>query len=214
MGMRKAVLVLLAVLLIAIAGGFVAWRLARRAVRETVQDLTVPKEKTVDLGALVTQVREMSRLETAAMRVMHISTTTQSYKMVPDALGGDQLTFLAAGDVIAGLDLSMLQPKDVWRQPDGTIVMRLPPPQILITRVDNRESRVMSRKTGMLRRSDVNLESRARQYAEQSIRNEAMRKGILLLASQNAEKRLADFLHTMGIQKVRFERSAFATPTV
>ena len=40
-----------------------------------------------------------------------------------------------------------------------------------------------------------------------------MRKGILLMASQNAEKKLADFLHTLGIQNVRFERSAFARPT-
>jgi hypothetical protein len=213
MGMRKAAVVLLGVLLIAVVGGYVAWRLTKRVVRESVQNLTVPQEKTIDLGALVTQVRELSRLETASMRVMHVSTITQSYKMVPDALAGDQLTFLAAGDVIAGIDLSRLQPKDVWRQGDGTIVMRLPPPQILITRVDNRESRVINRKTGVLRRSDVNLESRVRQHAEQSIRNEAMRKGILLMASQNAEKRLADFLHALGFQKVRFERSVFATPT-
>ena len=33
------------------------------------------------------------------------------------------------------------------------------------------------------------------------------------MASQNAEKKLADFMHTVGIQKVRFERSAFARPT-
>jgi hypothetical protein len=211
--MRKAVWVLLAVLVIAAVGGVVVWQTARRVVRETVQDVTVPQEKAIDLGALVTQVRELSRLETASMRVMHVSTITQSYKLVPDSLAGDKLTFLAAGDVIAGVDLSLLQPKDVWRTDDGTIVMRLPAPQVLITRVDNRESRVINRKTGVLRRSDVNLESRARQFAEQSIRNEAMRKGILLMAAQNAEKRLADFLHTLGFQKVRFERSAFATPT-
>jgi hypothetical protein len=211
---RRSLLVLIVVLVLLVAGGgWVAWRLTRRAVEMTVAEVTKPVEKTVDLGALVTHVRELSRLETASMRVMHVSTITQTYKLIPDAVGGDELTFLAAGDVVAGVDLSSIQPKDVWREPDGTIVMRLPPSSIFMTRVDNRESRVMSRKTGLLRRADVNLESRARQYAEQGIRNEAVKKGILLMASQNAEKKLADFLHTVGIEKVRFEKSAFARPT-
>lgn len=211
--MRRFLLVLLGLLILAVAGGFLAWRMGRRVVDESVKNLLVPREQTVDLGALVTQVRELHRIETASMRVMHVSTVTQSYKMVPNALSGDQLTFLAAGDVIAGLDLSQLQQTDVWREGDGTVVLRLPPSQILVTRVDNRESRVISRKTGVLRRSDVNLESRARQHAEQSIRNESVRQGILLMASQNAEKKLADFLHTLGFQRVRFDRSAFARPT-
>ncbi|HEU4520943.1 MAG TPA: DUF4230 domain-containing protein [Thermoanaerobaculia bacterium] len=199
--------------LLAAGGTWLTVRLARKAVQTTVEQVTKPEEKTIDLGALVTQVRELSRLETASMRVMHVSTISQTYKLIPDAVAGDELTFLAAGDVVAGVDLSQIQQKDVWREPDGTIVMRLPPSAIFMTRVDNRESRVMSRKTGLLRRADVNLESRVRQHAEQSIRNEAVKKGILLMASQNAEKKLADFLHTVGFEKVRFERSAFARPT-
>jgi len=209
---RRTVIVFIALFVLLGVGGYVVWRLARRAANEVVVDLTKPREAQVDLGALVTQVRELSRLETAAMRVMHVSTITQTYKMVPDALGGDELTFLATGDVIAGIDLALLQPRDVWREPDGTIVLRLPPSQILVSRVDNKESRVMSRKTGMLRRADMNLESRARQHAEQAIRNEAVRKGILQMASQNGEKKLADFLHTLGAQKVRFSNSSFAKP--
>jgi hypothetical protein len=200
------------VILITVGGVFLAWKLTKRAVRSTVEGLTTPKEETIDLGALVTQVRELNRLETASMRVMHVSTTTQTYKMVPDALGGDELTFLATGDVIAGIDLSQLKPSDVWREPDGAIVMRLPPSQILVTRVDNRESRVVSRKTGVLRRADVDLESRVRQTAEQGIRNEAVRKGILAMASANAETKLAQFLTTVGAKKIRFVNSAVPAP--
>ena len=129
---------------------------------------------------------------------------TQTYKLVPDALGGDEITFLAAGDVIAGIDLSKLQQKDVWRSPDGTINLRLPPPQVLISRVDNNESRVVMRKTGMLRRADVDLETRARQHAEANIRAEAVKKGILQIAQQSGEKKMGEFLHTLGFQRVRF----------
>ena len=87
-----------------------------------------------------------------------------------------KLTLLATGDVIAGLDLSQMKPADAWREGDGTLVLRLPPPQILVTRLDNSQSRVLTRNTGILRRADINLESRAREHAETGIRNEAIRR--------------------------------------
>ena len=184
------------------AAGWLIWRDVRR-----VASIGTAHEQIVDLDALVTKVRDLNRLETAAMHVVHISTINQTYEMIPNALAGDELTFFAAGDVIAGVDLSQLKHEDVQHQPDGTIALRLPPPQILVTRLDNRESRVLSRKTGMLRRADVNLETRARQNAESGIRNEALHKGILPLAAQNAETKLAAILHTLGVQKVRFEQT-------
>jgi hypothetical protein len=200
------------VMLITIGGAFIAWRVAKRAMSSAITSVTTPKEEVVDLGAIVTQVRELNRLETASMRVMHVSTTTQTYKMVPNALGGDELTFLATGDVIAGIDLSLLTPNDVWREGDGTIVLRLPPPQILVSRIDNNESKVISRKTGVLRRADIDLESRVRQTAEQGIRNEALKQGVLKLAADNAETKLAQFLTTVGARKIRFVRSDALPP--
>jgi Protein of unknown function (DUF4230) len=178
-----------------------AWRAAERSVANA--PLT-RHEETVDLATVVNQVRDLNRLETAAMHVVNVGTITQTYRMVPDALGGDEMTFLATGDVIAGIDLSRVGQRDAWREPDGAITLRLPPPQVLVTRLDNRESRVLSRKTGVLRRPDVDLESRMRQHAEIAIRQEAMKKGILPLASQNAETKLAGFLHALGFAKVRF----------
>ena len=195
------------VIVITIAGVYLAWWMTRHALESVVTHAITRKEETIDLSALVTQVRSLSRLETASMHVMHIGTITQGYDLVPDAIAGDQMTFLAAGDVIAGVDLSLVGSSDIYRQPDGTLVLRMPPAQILVTRVDNRESRVISRKTGLLRRADINLESRARQHAEQEIRNEAFRKGILNMASENAQAKLAEFLHTLGFEKVKFVKA-------
>jgi len=175
--------------------------------RHPLRSLTTPHEEEVDLGAIVTQVRELSRLETAAMHVVQVSTITQSYQFVPNSMAGDELTLFASGDVIAGIDLGAIKDGDVHRDPDGTIVMHLPPPQILVSRIDNKETRVVSRKTGVFRRSDTNLESRAREHAEQAIRTEAVKKGILPMASQNAQTKVAAFLHTLGAKKVRFEVS-------
>lgn len=177
----------------------------RSAPAAIIEKATRKEEKTLDVTTVVTRVNELSRLETAAMRIVNVSSTTQSYGVVPQMLAGDELTFLAVGDVIAGLDLSMITPKRVSILPDGTLVMELPPPQILVTRVDNRESRVMSRKTGVLRRGDVHLESRVRARAEAAIRNEALKRGILQQAKTSGEAKLAEFLRALGAKAVRFE---------
>ena len=187
--------------------------LFREIPRRIEQTLTTPKEEEVDLGAVVTRVRDLNRLETASMRVTHVSTITQSYKLVPNAMAGDELTLMATGDVIAGVDLSRLTQNDIRREVDGSVVMHLPAPEILVSRLDNRETRVITRRTGMFRRADDNLESRARQHAEIGIRQEAMRKGILPLAANNAEAKLASFVQAIGVKHIRFERGGAPATT-
>jgi len=211
---RRTVFVALGALLIAAVVAFTTAVFVWRAAKQTVVEAALtPEEKEIDVATLVTQVRELNRLETASMRVMHVGTITQTYKLVPNAIAGDEITFLATGDVIAGIDLSQLEQKDVWRSSDGTINLRLPPSQVLVTRVDNKESRVLTRKTGVLRRADVDLETRARQHAEENIRTEALKKGVLKIASQNAEKKMAELLHTFGFSRVRIVNSSEAPPS-
>jgi hypothetical protein len=192
---------------IAAAAWFVAHRIEQMAVRATTR-----KEETLDLGSLVTRIRDLNRLETASMRVVSVSTVRQTYDLIPNALAGDELTLYSAGDVIAGVDLALLKQEDVYREPDGTVVVHLPPPQVLLSRIDNRATHVIDRRTGVFRRADVGMEGRARQYAEQNIRNEALRKGILPLAQTNAEARIAGLLHTLGAAKVRFDVTTNAMP--
>lgn len=209
---RRTLLIILGglaiTLIVAVSTGVLVWRMAKRSVADQVTAVLTPQEKVIDMAALVTEVRELNRLETAAMRVTHIGRISQSYKLVPNAIAGDEITFLAEGDVIAGIDLSRLQPQDVWRSSDGTINLRLPAAEVLVVRVDNAKSRVITRDTGVLRRRDVDLETRARQHAEENIRAEALKKGVLTLAAESGEKKLAGFLASVGVEKVRFVSSA------
>lgn len=198
----------LAAVVVLLLGGVGAW-LMWRAMHRVEQSATFTKqEEQADLGSVVTRVRSLARLETASMHVSNISTIKQGYNLLPDKFAGDEITFYAAGDVIAGIDLSTIQQRDVWREPDGTLVLRLPPSQVLVSRLDNSESRVINRRTGIFRSADQGLEGRARQYAETQIRNEAVRKNILGMAQEGAETKLAPLLHTLGFTKVRFERRA------
>jgi len=206
---RRQTAVLLTSIGLSILGIIAAVTIATRFVLHRVEQLATRavtrKEEMADIGTLVTRVRDLNRLETATMRVASVSTIKQSYDLIPNALAGDELTLYSAGDVIAGVDLSQLKRDDVHREPDGTIVVRLPPPQLLVSRLDNLASHVIQRRTGVFRRADIGLEGRARQYAEQNIRNEAVNRGILPLAQQNAEARVAELLHTLGAAKVRFD---------
>jgi Protein of unknown function (DUF4230) len=202
---RIAILIAFGIAVVGLAA-IVTWRLQRAAAA-----IGKPTESVVDLGAVTTRIRSLNRLETASMHVVHVSTINQEYRYVPDKLVGDTLTLFAAGDVIAGVDLSQLKPGDVRREPNGTIVIRLPPPQVLVTRIDNRETRVIARQTGLLRRADPGLEGRARLYAEGGVRTEAVRRGILPLAEKNAQQRIAELLHATGVNRVVFEGPGLRT---
>ena len=177
---------------------------ARKLQRDVVESATHPTETTVDLGAVLLRVRELNRLETASMRIMTVSRISQSYKFVPDSISGDTISFLAVGDVVAGVDLSTLNAGDIRRGEGDSVTIRLPPPQILVSRIDNRESHVLQRTTGFLRKSDPDMEGRLRSHAESAIRNVAMQRGILPMASTNAESRLAGLLRSLGFKNVRF----------
>lgn len=200
---RRLVVFLLAISVL--AAGLLLWRASRFATQ-----IAKPTETEIDLGAVTTRIRNLNRLETASMHVVHVSTIRQEYKLIPNSIAGDELTLFAGGDVIAGVDLAQLKNGDISRAPDGTVIVHLPPPVILLTRIDNRETRVVSRKTGLLRRADPGLEGRARLYAEGGVRSEAVRKGILPLAKNNAQLRIAELLHAVGIRRVTFVESSLA----
>ncbi|HUO85513.1 MAG TPA: DUF4230 domain-containing protein [Thermoanaerobaculia bacterium] len=201
-------MVLFALVLIVIAAlaGFFYFitRTVARAPAALIEKAIGKEEEQIDLTAVVIEMQRLSRLETAAMRVSHVSTIRQSYGVIPNALAGDELTLFAVGDVIAGVDLGEFQKGDAWIEEENVLVLRLPQPRILVSRLDNQKTRVIDRETGLLRRTDVHLESRARENAERGIRREAVRTGLLQQAADNAEVTLSRFLGAMGIERLRF----------
>lgn len=174
---------------------------------ERLVDAAVGKDETaVKLSTIVTELSKLSRLETARMKVMNVSQVKQSYGIIPDMLAGDNLTLMSVGEVFAGIDLSKLTQEDVYMDENGVITIALPESEVLVSRIDNDETKVVDRNTGVFRSADQGLEGRARAYAERQIREEAITKGILDLAQANAEEKLAEFVTTLGVKSVRFVR--------
>ena len=161
----------------------------------------------VDPVTIVRQVRSLSRLETIQYTVEKVI-TAESRQGAFGFLFGDRLLLVAHGEVIAGVDLAKLSPSDL-RVTDNVLYVRLPEPEVFIATLDNDKSYVYDRETGILTRRDINLETSARQAAEEAIEQTAIEDGILDMARTNAE----DYLHRFLIDIGRYDEVIFVNAT-
>jgi hypothetical protein len=111
---------------------------------------------------------------------------------------------VAHGTVIAGIDLEKLSPDDL-RAEDGVLYVNLPDAEVLNYSLDNEKSYIYDRETGVFTRGNQQLETEARQAAEQEILNAALEDGILDQALVNAEAYMLRLLLNLGFQDVIFE---------
>jgi hypothetical protein len=194
-----------------------------RTVERSIERLVAPLEQTNQLlgtqvaellhptptiipdpVTIIYEVRAVARLETIQYSVEKIIAAEENQGIFAPLLG-DRLLFVAHGEVIAGIDMSKIQVEDLWLE-DGILHVRLPEPEILVATLDNELSYVYDRDTGILTHGDANLETAARQAADQEIRAAALADGILEQARINAEVFLEKFFQSLGYSPVVFVR--------
>ncbi|MDY6868909.1 MAG: DUF4230 domain-containing protein [Chloroflexota bacterium] len=156
-----------------------------------------------DPVTIIREVQSLARLETIQYTVEKVI-TAEINQGVFGPLFGDKLLFIAHGYVIAGVDLTVIESEDLWLE-DGILHVELPDAEVFVATLNNDESYVYDRTTGLLRKSDVDLETAARQAAEAEILNAAIEDDILLQAQQNAEVYLERLLNSLGYDRVAFE---------
>jgi hypothetical protein len=157
----------------------------------------------IDQPTVVRQIQQLQRLETVSFTMDKIISGEHDSPYLPKFLVSDQLLLVVHGEVIGGVDLSKLQPADVVVQ-GQSISLRLPQAQILVTRLDNAQTRVYSRDTGLFSSPDPNLESEVRQEAERQLQEAAMQGDILKTADGNARSTISSLLQGLGFKKVDF----------
>jgi hypothetical protein len=114
----------------------------------------------------------------------------------------EEILLIAYGEAAAGFDLSKVSEEDMWV--DGTRVqLHLPPPEILYVRLDNDRTHVVHYEKSWLMDHDLNLESRARQQAEDAIRTAALESDILERANEYGELFFSNWLYSMGFTEVQ-----------
>jgi len=177
---------------------------ANQALQTQVAQLMNPTPTIIpDPVTYINEVRALARLETIQYSVEKVI-TAEIGQGTFSFLYGDRLLFVAHGIVIAGIDMEKLQPDDM-RLDNGVLFVRLPPAEIFIATLDNQKSYVYDRDTGLFTKGTTDLETLARQAAEDEIRKAALEDGILLQAQRNAELYLMRFFNALGYKTVIFQ---------
>ena len=154
--------------------------------------------------AVITGIHAFGRLETAQYTLRDIVELEDAPSNVIERFSQDKLLLIAEGEVVAGFDLTKIGEDDIIAIRD-TVLLLLPEPEILYSRIDNERTYVYERETGLFRQADPDLETEARRLAEQQIRDWALERGILDDAEEFGFFYLENFLHSLGFNKIRIE---------
>lgn len=176
---------------------------ARETVERKMEELLRPTPTIrPSPTTIVREIRALGRLETVVYTVEKVI-TAESGQGALAFLFGDKLLLVAHGQVIAGVDLEKIRETDITVTPDDQVVMVLPPPEVFVVRLDSEKTFVYDRDTGLFGMKP-DLETAARQAAEQEILKAALADGILNTADQNARSFLEGFIRSFGFQEVVF----------
>ena len=164
-------------------------------------------ESFEDVGPTVVEsLQELSELTTVEMIEHTTIEKGEDYGWL-NVVRGDRLFLFAVARVGAGVDLSDLTAESfVVDNENGTVLVRLPAPEITYSYLDSEATRVVDRDTGLLHKGDPQLESEARRQAESILTEQALAAGILVTAQENAELAISEFLHGLGYNHVMNER--------
>lgn len=202
--LRRATLVLAGAALVAVVWMQREWLTGRAAsgVREEQFTQVGPDTFIRNTDTVLVAVRSLARLESVAFHMERVIDLKEEH---PHAFGmvktHDAILLVAAGDVVAGVDLSKLQAEDVMVKPyERRVQLRMPPAEILTVALDEERTYVHSRRTTMLTKPALDLETRARQQAVGSIREAALQAGILERAQQTATQTLRALLLSLGYE--------------
>jgi Protein of unknown function (DUF4230) len=165
-----------------------------------------PSQTEANTPVIIQQVQTLNQLVTVkyVMEKVVDLQDVQPYKdMIVQGWGDNRVLMIAHGVVKAGIDLGQITNSDV--QITGKkITIKLPSAQITDYYLDDKQTEVLERTTGMLRRFDKDLEQNARRIAEMDIRRAAREAGILKDADDRAKSQLTGFLRQMGFDDVEF----------
>lgn len=176
---------------------------ANQQLKDQISQILNPTPTIIpDPITIIHDIRTLARLETIQYTIEKVITAEIGQGEL-GFLFGDRLLFVAHGVVIAGVDFEKLTSQDLWLE-DQVLYVRLPEPEVFIATLDNENSYVYDRETGILTHGNVNLETEARQAAETEILNSALDDGILNQARQNAENYLLRLLNSLGYWQVIF----------
>lgn len=160
-----------------------------------------------DSPNVVVAIQDLARLETTSYHVERvIDLVARQRQLFGLVEAEDAILLVAAGDVVAGVDLTRMRDGDVVIEPEANrATITLPEPEIFSARLDNERTYVHTRDTDLTANRDPHLETRARREAERTLRDAAVEAGIIERARANAETAIGTLVRSLGYDHVTIQ---------
>lgn len=183
------------------------FQLANSSLQTQVSDLLHPTPTIIpDPATYINQVQALARLETiqySVEQVVAVETNQGTFAF----LTGNKILCQVHGSVIAGIDMSGVQPSDM-QLVNGVLHVNLPAAEIFTTTLDESKTQVYNVQTGIFAQSDPNNVVLCFQGAKDKIQKAALEDGILSIAQQNAQSYLSRFFTALGYPNAVFSAPA------
>ena len=181
------------------------WQQANTALQTQVSDLLHPTPTVIpDPITYINQIQALARLETIQYSVEQVVTVETNQGSLA-FLFGNKMLCQVHGTVIAGIDMSQLQPGDMSLQA-GVLYVKLPPSEVFTTALDESKTQIYNVQNGLFVKPDPSLVLACLQGAKDKITQAALDDGILDIAGQNAQTYLTKFFAALGYQNTIFNK--------
>ncbi|HVO42202.1 MAG TPA: DUF4230 domain-containing protein [Aggregatilineales bacterium] len=157
---------------------------------------------TVKATSVLDRIQGMSELTTTRYNYSSLVTSERDMPDVLKALYGDKEILVAVGYVTAGIDLKDIHAADIV-QSGGTLTIQLPPARLQACFLNEKDSYVVTRDTGVFSRPAPNLDQEARRYAVHQFRDMALKGDILSTVQTNAQNLIRSFVGTLNMPGVQ-----------
>jgi hypothetical protein len=188
------------VAILVVASVVIIFLVIRQRRRKAGSELIKPGTK--DPEALIMHIRGISKLASVTYKeqLIHKYETHRKASALTKWLRNDSILMVAHGEIIAGIDLSKMQREDITIR-GGSVQIRLPQPEIIISKLDNEKTWIERRVSGRFANTK-DTETLARIEAERKMLETASEGGILEEAFQRIQQPLTQFLTSAGFSQI------------
>lgn len=153
-------------------------------------------EVKVTHNTLITEIKELGRLELVRYSFKDI---VEYQKEVSRFLPDSKAILIVEGEAVGCLDLTKLTASDIVSSGD-TVFVNLPAPELCSYKIDHGKSRVFHREYTYFK--DVDLTEEAYRFAENNIKQTALKSGILEQTIANADKIMRPMLEKISGKQI------------
>ncbi|HEY6726906.1 MAG TPA: DUF4230 domain-containing protein [Polyangiaceae bacterium] len=172
------------------------------------EEETTPAASTtvIKMGpSVIVAVRDLARLEGASFHMERVIDLKEEQSRLRGLVTAeDAILLVAAGDVVAGVDLTQMKEGDIQiDEAQKSVSIVLPRATVFSARLDNSRTYVHTRSTDLLAKRKESLETRARQEAERTLEANAVEGGLLPRAEENVARTIETLVRSLGYREVR-----------